>query len=508
MTEQLPAELESIATPGTVLLDKYRVEGVLGVGGMGAVVAATHLQLEERVAIKFLFGPVARSPEMVLRFLREGRSAIKIRSEHCVRIMDVGTLPDGSPYMVMEHLKGRDMAALIEAGTLPVAAAVDFILQAGEALAEAHMLGIVHRDLKPANLFVSERADGSPCVKVLDFGISKQSALGGADLSMTKTQAVMGSPLYMSPEQMRSSKDVDARADIWALGAVLYESLSGKPPFDGGSLTELCVRILQDDPPAITSFRSDIPPALVHAIGMALQKSRDRRFQNMAEFAVAVAPFGTQSARTSAERISRVIGGPRAPAPSYPGDPRAGYGSDPNPPAHSTDANFRPHPSDPNARPHPSDPGLPPGLPQNAVAVTSYGQKGTPNRNIAFIGAISMIVLLGLGLTIWKVAKVTRSPTAAGLVTPSASPVGAQPDKPEPSAPASAQPSDPPPAAFASASATPPADTVAKPVAAQHEATPAARPRGLNVPAPRPSASTGKPVQPGKNKDVFDDRTE
>ena len=222
-------ELGALAQPGQVLLGKYRIERVLGVGGMGAVVLATHLQLEERVAIKFLLSSVARQPDMVERFLREGRTAIKIRSEHCVRVLDVGTLEGGQPYMVMEFMEGRDLDATIrESGPLPIADAVDFVLQAGEALAEAHALGTVHRNLKPANLFVTRRADGSPSIKVLDFGISKQAGAAG-NMGMTSTQAVMGSPLYMSPEQMRSSKDVDARADIWALGTVLYEAIAGSP---------------------------------------------------------------------------------------------------------------------------------------------------------------------------------------------------------------------------------------------------------------------------------------
>jgi serine/threonine-protein kinase len=300
----------ALPQPGAVLLGKYRVERVIGVGGMGAVVAARHLQLDERVAIKFLLPQMLAHEEIVQRFLREARSAIKIRSEHCVRVLDVGTLENSAPYMVMEYLEGQDLAAVVEKHRpLPISDTVDWVLQAGEALAEAHVLGIIHRDLKPANLFLTRRADGTPSVKVLDFGISKQTA-SGADAGVTKTQAVLGSPRYMSPEQMRSTRDVDARADVWALGAVIHELVAGEPPFDAETMTALCAAILQDPPRPVRVSRPDVPPQLEAAIAGALQKDRDRRFQNVAQLAMALAPFGSQSARASADRIARVLGVP------------------------------------------------------------------------------------------------------------------------------------------------------------------------------------------------------
>src|SRR5882724_4843576 len=211
---------------GDVLAGKFRIERVLGVGGMGMVVSAMHIHLDERVAIKFLLPEALSNGEAVARFGREARAAVKIRSEHVARVTDVGALDTGAPYMVMELLRGQDLSQLLrDQGALSVHLAVLYVLQACEALAEAHAIGIVHRDLKPANLFLTSRADGSPCVKVLDFGISKvTSASGsGSDMGMTRTQSIMGSPLYMSPEQMASSRDVDQRADIWAVGCVLYE---------------------------------------------------------------------------------------------------------------------------------------------------------------------------------------------------------------------------------------------------------------------------------------------
>ncbi len=296
--------------PGQILLGKYRIERVLGMGGMGVVVAATHVTLEERVAIKFLLPQALSNGEAVTRFLREARAAVRIKSEHVARVTDVGQLENGAPYMIMEYLDGADLGSVGQKrGALAVEEAVEYVLQACEALAEAHALGIVHRDLKPANLFLVRRADGTPSVKVLDFGISKVTgmAASGSDLGMTKTTTVMGSPLYMSPEQMASSRDVDARTDIWALGAILYELLSGTVPFQADTITQLCVMILQQPPPLLRNVRPDAPEGLQNVIVRSLAKERDRRYTNIAEFAHALAPFAPRRARLSIERVSRVM---------------------------------------------------------------------------------------------------------------------------------------------------------------------------------------------------------
>jgi serine/threonine-protein kinase len=301
-----PTSSESIeigVKPGDVLAGKYRVAHVLGVGGMGVIVAAHHIQLDAKVALKFLLPSALRNAEAVARFEREARAAVKIKSEHVARVSDVGKLDNGSPYMVMEYLEGTDLAGMLEKRkSLPIEEAVEFVLQACEALAEAHVLGIVHRDLKPANLFCIRRADGRMSIKVLDFGISKLTA-PGQDVSMTRTTAIMGSPLYMSPEQMQSSKRVDARSDIWALGVILFELVTGRPPFDADAVTELIIKIATAQPVAMGSIRADVPAGLERLIMRCLEKDAERRFRNIGEFALALETFGPKRARASIDRI-------------------------------------------------------------------------------------------------------------------------------------------------------------------------------------------------------------
>ncbi len=293
-----------------MLAGKYRVEKVLGFGGMGVVVSAFRGDLEQRVAVKFLSQAAAERPDAAERFRREARAAAKIRSEHVARVLDVGTLDSGLPYMVMEFLEGNDIAEeLRRLQRLPILDAVEFILQATEALAEAHAAGVVHRDLKPGNLFLAQRADGTRRVKVLDFGISK--ALTGSsveELSLTKTAALIGSPLYMAPEQMRSAKDVDTRADIWSLGAMMYEMLTGEPPYTGESIPQLCAALLHDDPIPLRQHRPEIPEGLEQAVLRCLMKDRNHRFPNVCELGRALLPFALADSRIHVERAERVMG--------------------------------------------------------------------------------------------------------------------------------------------------------------------------------------------------------
>jgi len=296
-------------SPGDVLADKYRVERVLGAGGMGVVVAAMHLELQEKVAVKFLHPEAIESPEAAARFLREARVAVKIRSENVARVIDVGRLENGAPYMVMEYLEGEDLAAQLLRGPLPIDTAVDYVIQACSAMAEAHKVGVVHRDLKPANLYVVRRSDGSPVIKVLDFGISKLSVPDLSDAGLTKTSTMMGSPYYMSPEQMRSARDVDVRTDVWALGVILFELLTAQNAFGGTTLPELIANIMTVGPRQLRELRSDVPEGLARVVYRCLDKDPALRFQNVADLAQALVPYALgRDAQITVERLSRVVG--------------------------------------------------------------------------------------------------------------------------------------------------------------------------------------------------------
>ena len=304
------ASYPDLPRQGDLIAGKYQVEHVLGEGGVGLVVAAWHLALRQRVAIKLLLPQAMERPEAIARFLREARAAAAVQSEHVARVLDVGTLEDGAPYLVMEHLSGIDFARLLqERGPLPVPETIDLILQAGEAIAEAHALGIVHRDLKPGNLFLTARADGSPLVKVLDFGLSKTP-----DEALTAAGVVMGSPQYMPPEQIKSLTNVDQRADIWALGAILYRLLTGRCPFPGSTVAAICLGVLTEAPRPMRALRREIPEALDAAVLACLEKDLDRRIQSMSELARRLAPFAPPSSLPSLERIGRLLPG-EAPAP-------------------------------------------------------------------------------------------------------------------------------------------------------------------------------------------------
>ena len=303
MTEE-PSEGELIA-------GKYRVERTLARGGMGAVYLARHVELDERVALKMMLPEAAKNPDAVTRFMREARAAVKIKSQHVVRVTDVGMLESGLPYMAMEYLEGADLRDILtERGRLPLEEAAEYMLQALEALAEAHARGIVHRDLKPGNIFLTRRRDGTPVVKVLDFGISKviTGTLATSD-PLTKNAALMGSPLYMSPEQMKASRNVDMRADIWAVGVMFYELLTGDVPFKGDSLPELCAVIVLDGAtPKARDIVPELPEEVDALIAGCLARKREERFANAAEVARALAPFAPERARLSVDRVTDALG--------------------------------------------------------------------------------------------------------------------------------------------------------------------------------------------------------
>ncbi len=298
---------------GDVIAGKYLVERVIAEGGMGVVVEAVHLTLGRRVAVKLMLPEAMELPNAVERFQREAQAAAQLQSEHVVRIIDVGSREDGSPYMVMEYLEGTDLGDLVgpEKTPLPIELAVDYVLQACEGMAEAHKNGVVHRDLKPSNLFLIKRDDGSPCVKVLDFGISKFSGrdeMGREQGGLTATRAMMGSPFYMSPEQLRSAKNVDRRTDIWSLGVILHELLTGAPPFEGETAGAVCAMVAADPPVPLCWVRAEAPPELEAVILRCLEKEPEKRFQDVSELANALIPFSSKGGKNAADRIAKSLG--------------------------------------------------------------------------------------------------------------------------------------------------------------------------------------------------------
>jgi serine/threonine-protein kinase len=438
---------------GQLIAGKYRVEKTIGRGGMGVVMSALHEQLEQRVALKFLTDDAYQQPEAVARFVREARAAVQIQSVHGARVMDVGTLDDGAPYMVMEYLRGSDLKQVShQRGPLPVSEAVDYVLQACDAVAEAHSLGIVHRDLKPANLFLTRRPDGSPLVKVLDFGISKSLLPGdrSSQMQMTASAAIMGSPQYMSPEQIRSSKNVDARTDIWALGTILHELLTGSPAYEADTVPGLLAMIVADPPAPLGALRPDMPPGLEAIVLRCMQKNREQRFSSIADLAWALERFASDETRPLARRIA----GSRAHEPlaeaSLAAPPPFGWG--------------------------PSNPG---GQTRGTWEHADRQQEDTPFHLRLGVQLGAAVVLLGVGLLIWlfamQSAEVSEEQAQEAIVPPA--PKAALNPIPE-AAPMAAPPWVPPPAPVL---APPPA---VAPVDVE-EAREEPRPRTKSSPSPK-----------------------
>ncbi|APR77188.1 Serine/threonine-protein kinase pkn3 [Minicystis rosea] len=411
--------------PGDVLAGKYRVERILGKGGMGMVVAAMHLSLEKRVALKLLLPELMQTPELVARFAREAKAASRIEGEHVAKVLDTGHFENGVPFMVMEYLEGSDLAQLIkQRGALPPADAIEYVLQACEAIAEAHVAGIVHRDLKPANLFLTRRADGSPCVKVLDFGISKIALASDQGQGMTQTSAMMGSPNYMAPEQLKSARNVDARTDIWSLGIILQELLTGEVAFKADTVPELYISILQAPPIPLRSRRPDAPPAMEAVIMRCLEKEPARRFASVSELAQALAEFAPPRSRLSIDRITRIVGaakpaaGPAAPAyvapasgpavsiaaqspayasgPAAPGTPAPSYRPGPPAPGYPGGVSHVGGATPPGAY-GPGGYGAPAGYPAGAPPYAAAPAPKPQGISPPVIALIAILAMLGLG---------------------------------------------------------------------------------------------------------------
>lgn len=293
---------------GEVIAGKYRLDRVLGAGGMGMVFAATHMELDRLVAVKFVHAVYCQNPEVIARFVREARAVVKIESEHVAKVIDVGHTESGAPYMVMEHLDGEDLSDVLKLGPLSIPDAVDYVVQACAAMLEAHEMGIVHRDLKPANLFLTHRRDRSPLIKVLDFGISKLNDGDSSQAALTNPSMLMGSPAYMSPEQLTNPREVDPRTDLWSLGVILFELMAGRPAFHAQSLPLLMTAIMQQEPDDLLALRPDVPPGLLAVVKRCLAKRVEERYQTVPELVNALLPFAPRRSHWSIERIAKSAG--------------------------------------------------------------------------------------------------------------------------------------------------------------------------------------------------------
>ena len=497
------SDAKHIPKAGDVLAGKYEVEHVLGQGGMGVVVAARHKQLDQRVALKFLLPEAMAHAQVVERFAREARAAARIMGEHVARVIDVGEMEGGIPYMVLEYLEGRDLGAALAAdGPLPVGDAVRYVLETCEALAEAHAAGIVHRDLKPANLFIAKHPGQRDIVKVLDFGISKM--IEPANQALTQTATVLGTAFYMSPEQLTSPKTVDARSDVWALGVILYELTTGHVPFGGESVPEVIASILRNIPDAPSVHVPDYPAALEKAILRCLKTDREQRFANVAELAHAIAPLADVRDRVSVEMIGRVLGVTIVDGPEPPTSVDAA-GPTHRPPAARTAALPAPSTTRATADPPAAAPAV-----ATSLALTNTpppevpAKKGVPTWMIA---GVALVVLGGGGAAV-VASRTPTSPTGGVVQVPepsadplpsaSVAPLATAPSaaQPEPSTPASATEA---PAPIASAAASAALRAPATHTSTHKKPPPAIPPVKSAAPPPPPPPSVAPAPTPTTN---------
>jgi serine/threonine-protein kinase len=430
---------------GETLAGKYRIDRVLGVGGMGVVVAATHLDLDTKVAIKVMRDELLSEPSAVQRLMLEARAAARIKSEHVARVLDVSTLPSGVPYIVMEFLDGCDLSQLLtEQGALPVAQVADYLLEACEALAEAHAAQIIHRDLKPENLFVARAADGSPTIKVVDFGISKQLGPAASERALTNPSTAVGSPQYMAPEQMQG-RPIDVRADIWALGTILYQAVTGRHAFDGKTLPEVCAKVLGQDPPSLRSIKPQLPAELEQLVQRCLKKDPAERYADVSGFAAALAPFGSPGALRSMERINRVLKGSNAVLSKIGSAPTVAVGTTP------------------------------------MAGAATYASAPTPQTSNRLVLGLVVAAVVVIGAVTWALRSPSAPPvTAASPVVAPAAPIKATP------LPA-AQVVSPPPSTPSATTATPTTEGAIH--GSPAVVTPSAAPSASAIPASKPKIS-------------------
>jgi serine/threonine-protein kinase len=451
---------------GTIISDRYRLDRILGTGGMGVVYAATQLGLDRLVAVKVVRGELMNKPQAAARLVREARSLATLRSPHVAQVIDVGT-HEGAPFFVMELLRGKTVHELVsKGGQVPVQQAADITIQACHALGEAHRHGIVHRDVKPSNLFLSEDDAGATVLKVIDFGVSKARLFDPTETSAeTESGALLGSPSFMSPEHVRSSSDVDGRTDIWSLGVILYYMLAAKKPFEAESLLELMTLIVHEPAPSLMRARPDLPNAIEGIVRQCFEKSRQARFRTAAELARALAPFASQPYQELA--LGMPLDPPPPPAPESAREFGEGKGSSDTEMTGSIEGT------------------MPTGTlePVPAMAVSSPRRTHAKSRSGLGVAVVLVGVMIGVGVgsLFWVKARPVARPTSS---------------PPTPSEP-STLPAEDSPTASVEASNPPPQSSSNAP-AAHARARPRFRaPPKVHDPTPRPKdVPTGPPELP------------
>ncbi len=419
---------------GTVLLGKYRIDERIGHGGMADVYRARHELLQQDVAIKVLSPELTEQADIKSRFLNEARAAARLRNEHVAAVMDVETAEDGTPFIVLEYLEGQDLDAVLEQrGPLPYKEVVDWVLQALEAVAHAHTQKIIHRDLKPANLFLTKKHDGTAVIKVLDFGLSKiTSGLQGA--VATATTAMLGSPAFMSPEQLRSAKSVDVRADVWSMGVVLFHLVTKEFPFHGETDGEIFAAVLGQAPAKLRSARPELPEELERICAKCFARELGERYANVAELALALAPLASAQGAQSVERICRTlrVAPPPPPPPAADAAPLISLGakSPSKPPLDATTVGEAPAapptkplaatiPQQMEAPKLPPPPEAPPPMkPMKAALVTTTASKARRRELAGFFVVLAIAATAAVSYYAWTHMDAPRAAAAPEPIKP------------------------------------------------------------------------------------------
>jgi serine/threonine-protein kinase len=465
---------------GDIVAGKYRLDRELARGGMGVVWAARHEMLRQDVAVKTLLPDAIGDATAIERFTREARAAAMLKSDHVVRVFDVGFLANGLPYIAMEQLDGHDLGSELDSrGPFPVSVACEYMVQVLEAISEAHAQGIVHRDLKLSNIFIAKRSNGAERVKVLDFGISKFQGGERVERDLTSTRQVLGSPAYMSPEQLRDPRGVDTRTDIWSVGVILYELLSGVSLFDSEkSVGEIFAKIIADPIPPLRSIRPDLPEEIERVVMRCLDRNRETRLQTVTELWDVLAPFAPPPSASTPQSF-RVI---------------------PTPPS------FRVIPTPQSVRVvattemagSPNVPTLAAGVSIDSDEPTQPAPAARPRRPLRFVGLAGALVLLVVGGLFAQHALRRRASDDAGAERrPDESSLPNLP--PSPAASAAAPPLEsvasvapsPVVAPRASASASATTNTTTKP----RHGSPPPPPPPPRSPAPKPSSGIAAPLR-------------